>query len=197
MTTAAACWSSADLRQAALIVEGYAKDAALTRNSLHDEFHQETDKAVAEFIGQASGDIDAVLDRLALRHSGWFARGIYESLLAAMLGLLLFRLGKNFFYDSWLAPNPSAMFGLDFYVSAGFWLALWCLLLLWAFCNRLRRGLRSEIDRLADRWRDKSATTKLFAGLDADCRRIERFRQDLFAMKEEVASLRQRIGRIS
>ena len=82
--------------------------------------------------------------RLAQRHTGWFTRWRYEILLAAMLGLLLYRLGKNFFYDSWLAEHPAPVFGLDFYVSAGFWLVLWCLLLLWAFCSRLRRGLRGE-----------------------------------------------------
>ena len=70
-----------------------------------------------------------------------------------MLGLLLYRLGKSFFYDSWLAKTPRAdvyVYGLDFYVSAGFWLLLWCLVLLWFFTGRLRRGLRRQIDQLED-----------------------------------------------
>ena len=116
---------------------------------------------------------------LAERHTGWFTRWRYEGLLAAMLGFLLYRLGKNFFYDSWLATHPSPMFGLEFYLSAGFWFVLWCLLLLWAFCSRLRRGLRSELDRLAERWLDRSSAVGLFADLEDDCRRCDRFRQGL------------------
>ena len=69
-------------------------------------------------------ELESLIARLAQRHTGWFTRWRYELLLAAMLGLLLYRLGKNFFYDSWLAEPPSPVFGLEFYVSAGFWLVL-------------------------------------------------------------------------
>ncbi len=106
------------------------------------------------FVARASADLESLISRLAKRHTGWLTRWRYEILLLLVLGVLLYRGGKNFFYDSWLAPNPTPVFGLEFYASAGFWLLLWCLVLLWGFCSRLRRGLRGEIARLAAGWND-------------------------------------------
>jgi hypothetical protein len=113
--------------------------------------------------------------------------------LMTMLGLLLYRLGKNFFYDSWLSPTPGPVFGLDFYVSAGFWLLLWCLLLLWGFLSRLRGGVRGEIAQLAAAWDDASSAAGLFANLETDCRRVERFRQELLAIRQEVDRLQHHV----
>ena len=107
--------------------------------------------------------------------------------------MLLYRLGKNFFYDSWLAEHPLPVFGLDFYVSAGFWLVLWCLLLLWAFCSRLRRGLRGEINQLAAGGKTPPRPAGIFAHVEADCRRVERFAQDLDAIRREVDALRRAV----
>jgi hypothetical protein len=84
---------------------------------------------------------------------------------------------------------------MDFYLSAGFWLLLWCLLLLWMFCRRLRRGLKGEINRLAAGWQDASAAGGIFARVEADCRRIERFSQDLDAIRREVESLRRQVAK--
>ena len=42
--------------------------------------------------------------------------------LLAMLGVLVFRLGKNFFYDSWWAAKPGAAWGLGYYLTAAIWL---------------------------------------------------------------------------
>ncbi len=110
-----------------------------------------------------------------------------------MLGLLLYRLGKNFFYDSWLAEKPLPVFGLEFYTSAGFWLLLWCLLLLWAFCSRLRRGLRGEIRQTAVGWQNASPAAGLFAGVEGQCRRIEHCRQELDAIGQDVGRLRSQL----
>ena len=129
----------------------------------------------AGFVARVSAELESLVARLAQHHTGWFTRWRYEILLAAMLGMLLYRLGKNFFYDSWLAEHPLPVYGLEFYVSAGFWLVLWCLLLLWAFCSRLRRGLRGEINRLAAGWQDASAAAGIFARVENDCRGVEHF----------------------
>ncbi len=154
----------------------------------------EAETAAGGFVARVSAELESLVARLAARHAGWFTRCRYELLLAVMLGLLLYRLGKNFFYDSWLAPHPSPVYGLEFYVSAGFWLALWCFVLLWAFCRRLRRGLRAEIDRLAAGWQDASVAAGIFARLEADCRRVEHFRGDLDAMRREVDQLRRQVA---
>ena len=142
---AAGGFDPAELRKAAIIVDGYVAEAGLDRNATQWEtVTAEAGTAAGRFIARVSAELESLVARLAERHAGWFTRCRYELLLAAMLGLLLYRLGKNFFYDSWLAPHPAPVYGLEFYVSAAFWLALWCFVLLWAFCRRLRRGLRAS-----------------------------------------------------
>ena len=141
-----------------------------------------------------SADLESLVARLARRHTGWLTRWRYEILLAAMLGLLLYRLAKNFFYDSWLADRPTPVYGIDFYLSAGFWLVLWCLLLLWAFCSRLRRGLHGAITQLAAGWQDASSAAGLFAGVETHCRRAERFRRELELRSQEVETLRRQLA---
>jgi hypothetical protein len=118
----------------------------------------------------------------------------YEILLVAMLGLLVYRLGKNFFYDSWLAAHPVAVYGVDFYLAAGFWLAAWCVLLYWSFSSRLRRGLHREIDQLARGWNSPRSAACLFARLDEDCRRADRFRRELDELRQHVGELRRRLA---
>ena len=154
----------------------------------------ESEAAAAGFVARVSADLDLLIARLAKRHTGWFTRFRYEILLLAMLGLLLYRLGKNFFYDSWLAEHPTQVHGIDFYLSAGFWLVLWCLLLLWSFCSRLRRGLRRAVTELAAGWQQSASAAGLFAHIETDCRRAEAYRQDLDALRQEVEGLKLRLG---
>jgi hypothetical protein len=192
---AAGGWNAAELQKAAIIVEGYVSEAGLDRRAAQREtLAAEAETAAAGFVARVSADLESLIARLARRHTGWFTRWRYEILLIVMLGLLLYRLGKNFFYDSWLAAKPLPVYGLDFYISAGFWLLLWCLLLLWAFCSRLRRGLRGQIVQLAAGWQDASLAAGLFTQVEADCRRAERFCQDLDAIRREVDGLRRQVA---
>jgi hypothetical protein len=188
-------WNAAELRKATIIVEGYIAEAGLDRQSAEwNAIAAEADAAAAGFVARVSSDLQSLVARLARRRAGWFIRGCYEVLLLTMLAALLFRLGKNFFYDSWLAEHPLPVYGLDFYLSAAFWLLLWCLLLLWAFCSRLRRGLRAEIDHLAAGWQDVSSAGAVFAQAEAECRRVTQFRQDLEAIRLEVSGLRRQLA---
>jgi hypothetical protein len=191
----AAGWEPAELRKATLIVEGYVIEAGLDRRTVQsDAVVGEAETAATGFVARASADLESLITRLAKRHTGWFTRWRYEICLLVVLGVLLYRGGKNFFYDSWLAPHPTAVYGLEFYVSAGLWLLLWCLVLLWAFCSRLRRGLRGEITKLAAGWDDTAAAAPLFASVESDCRRVERFRQDLDVIRQEVDRLRHQVA---
>ena len=188
-------FDSAELRKAAIIVDGYVAEAGLDRGAAQWEtVVAEADLAAAGFVARVSAELESLVARLAQRRTGWFTRFCYETLLLAMLGLLLYRQGKNFFYDSWLAEHPLPVYGLNFYLSAGFWLVLWCLLLLWAFCRRLRRGLHGEIDRLAAGWQDGAAATGVFARVEGECRRAEGFRQDLDAIHADVDALRRQVA---
>jgi len=194
---AAGCWDYAEIRRAAMILEGYAAEAGLSRATVSPEtVAAESRRAGASFIGRAAAELDALVAKLAAKHTGWFTRGWYEFLFLSMLGWLLFRLGKNFFWDSDALVNPhhTDVWGLNFYLAAGFWLVLWCLLLLWMFTRRLRRGLRREIDQLAEMWRQPSIAAELFTHLDASCNRIRQFRGDLEMSEQEVRSLQKQMA---
>jgi GTPase SAR1 family protein len=189
---AAGGFDPAELHKAAIIVDGYVGEAGLDRGATQwPTVAAEAETAAGGFVARVSAELESLVARLAARHAGWFTRSCYELLLTAMLGMLLYRLGKNFFYDSWLAVHPTPVYGLEFYVSAGFWLGLWCLLLLWAFCRRLKRGLRGEIDRLAVGWQDASAAAGIFASVEGACRRVEHFRRDLDTICQDVDGVRQ------
>jgi hypothetical protein len=191
----AGCWSQGDIQKSALILDGYTTEAGVDRKSVSQpSIAAESEAAGANFIARASADLESLVARLAQRHTGWFTRGLYELLFSAMLAGLLFRLGKNFFYDSWLAANPSPVLGVDFYLTAGFWLLLWCLLLIFALTRRLRRGLRREIDQLVLQWQSASTASGLFAALETQCRRAIQFRRDLDALEEQVNQLRRQLS---
>ena len=125
----------------------------------------EAEAASVNFAVRLSRDLDALIARQAQRHTGWFTRGRYEILLLAMLGFLLFRLGKNFFYYFWRSDVPLPMWGLESYLALAFWLGLWCFLLLWMFMRRLRGGLKQAVDRLAENWIGIAARFRRFRGI--------------------------------
>ena len=156
-------------------------------------------EAGTQFFEQTSGQLQALVARQAERHCGWFTRLRYELALLLMLGLILYRLGRNFFWDSWLAVDlgfremPSPVLGLDFFVPALFWLLVWCVLLVWAFTSRLRRGLKGEINQLSQAWMS-AAPASLFAGLESRCRDVRRFCEEWQRLHGAVASLRKKVA---
>jgi hypothetical protein len=199
----AGCWNETQLRKAAVILDGYTAEAGLPREAAAVEtITAEAQQAGAGFVQSVSTQLQSLIARLADRHTGWFTRWRYELLLGGMLGLLLFRLGQNFFYDSWLknlldpqpADDPVAPYGLNFYISAGFWFIVWCLVLIWFFTGRLRRGLRREIDQLADGWKTPLAAAGIFGRLEDDCRKVEQFRRELDQIERHVAQLRRQLA---
>ncbi|MCX7429050.1 MAG: hypothetical protein NTW96_25915 [Planctomycetia bacterium] len=188
-------WDEAELRSASMVLEGYAVDAGLGRGDARlANVTAEAADAGAAFVENVSVELESLLARLAARHTGWFTRWRYELLFSAMIAVLLYRLGKNFFWDSWLADPPAPGLGLDFYLSAAFWLLLWVLLLLWAFTSRLRRGLRQEINQLAENWHDPRRAVGVFARLEADCQAVERFQDELGLLKQQVAAMRHHLA---
>jgi hypothetical protein len=66
--------------------------------------------------------------------------------------------------------------------------------LLWAFCSRLRRGLRGEIGRLAAGWQDGSAAAGIFARVENECVAVDRFRQELDVLQREVEGLQRQVA---
>lgn len=198
--TVAWSWDDAELRTAAIIVAGHAHEAGLSAAGLRvEKFQESASEAGSSFVKRASSQLQDVVKRLAGRHSGWWPRVIYELLLLAMVGLLIFRMGKNFFYDTWFRPmfdsNAPAVpiEGLPFFLMGAFWLLIWCTLLVWSFLGRLRRGLKSEINALADRWRTEAPATGLFSGLENRLAEITLWSGRLDRMRSDVDDLLARI----
>jgi len=192
---ATAGWDQTELRAATVILDGHAVEAGLARDAARlpcvaDEA-AEAGSAMVDDIGR---QIETLLARLAKRHTGWLTRARYELLLGVMLVFLLYRAGHNFFYGSWFANPPEPIYGLDFYLVAVFWLVLWCVLLVWAFTSRLRRGLRQEIDQLAVQSSRSPATAGLFARLASQCERIGRLSEQLDHVTQQAAVVRRRLA---
>jgi energy-coupling factor transporter ATP-binding protein EcfA2 len=193
---AAGGFDATQLRRAAVVLEGYAAEAGLPKSSASvATLEAEADAASLDFAARLSQDLNALIARQAQRHTGWFTRWRYEILLLAMLGFLLFRLGKNFFYDSWWpsAPTPAPMWGVESYIASAFWFVLWCFVLLWLFTRRLRGGLKQAVDRLAENWTGAAAASGVFAQLEDDCRRAADFRRDLEMLQGDVERLRGKV----
>ena len=68
------------------------------------------------------------------------------------------------------------------------------MLLLWCFTSRLRRGLRREIDQLAEGWNNPKPAAGVFARLGSQCRQIDRFGNELERLQQHVATLRRRLS---
>ena len=196
-------WDPAELRTAAIILQGYAGEVGLPREEASmARLEAEAESAGEAFVASTARQLQEVISREARRHTGWFPRLRYELLFGVMLVAILFRLGKNFFYDSWLAefidPNwtgaAAEIFGWDFFVHAAFWLVAWSALLLWLFSMRLRRGLRRAVTEVSAAWKRDLPGGGLFSGLEDRCRAIRDHRQRLESLIERVRSLRRKIA---
>jgi len=191
---AASGFDPTQLRRASVVLEGYAAEAGLPKALTSvATLEAEADAASLNFAVHLSQDLDTLIARQAERHTGWFTRWRYEILLLAMLGFLLFRLGKNFFYDSWWLDKPMPIWGAESYITSAFWFVLWCFVLLWLFTRRLRGGLKQAVDRLAESWTEATAASGVFAQLEDDCRRAVEFRRDLELLLGDLERLRGRV----
>ena len=191
----AGCWGQAALREAALVLNGYCAEAGLDRDAASlPAITAEAQDAGSTFVANVSRELESLIDRLSQRHTGWFTRWRYELLLASMLVILVVRLAKNFFYDSWFAATQTEVYGLDVYLLSAFWLILWCAFLLWGFTSRLRLGLKLQIDQLAEGWNNPKPAEGIFARLEFDCQRIHCFRHELDRLDQHVTTLRRRLS---
>jgi hypothetical protein len=193
-------WDDGELRTAAIIVDGYASEAGFSRNEAElAVVEREAAAAGTALVASASAELQALVGRLAAKHTPFWVRWRYELALVALLGLLLYRFGRNFFYDSWLAvefgltTQAQPVLGTDFFLASAVVLLLWSGLLLWAFTARLRRGVRAEIESLAAHWNNPQLSSAVFAGLEAQCRTVHRYRHELERLERRVADMQQRL----
>lgn len=195
----------AQLRESQIVIAGYVNDARLDP-ALADEaslngLRQEAARVEDQFLGDARRCIDGIIDKLAIRNSGIFTRLWYELLFIAYAGFVLFRIGKNFFYDTFLKQLLEEVpvvavkaLTFDFYVSAGVFFVLWSGLLVMLFTRRLRRGLRQKIDEMAQELAENRISQGLFPQLERTCRELERNGRRLESIAEATAELRRELA---
>jgi hypothetical protein len=180
------------LREAELVMLGYIRaadlDASAGRQRSLSALREQAAAVEQEFLGGAGRKIDDIIRRLADRNSRWYVRGWYELLFSAYLAFVLYRMGRNFFVDSFLHGAP--LLSTDFYIPAAGFLALWALLLTAAFTRRLRRGLQREVDELARTLVADRLSRGLFPQGEQAVADVRKFRDDLDSLILRLAGLR-------
>jgi hypothetical protein len=184
------------LREAQVLISGYVKsarfDPALVQASTMETLRDEALQVEEKFLQDASRRIDAVIDELVVQNSGWFTRACYEVLFAIYPLFVLYRVGKNFFFDS-LFYNVEPV-STNFYVSAGLFFVLWSWLVVMLFCRRLRRSLGSRIEGIAESLAAQRLSGGLFPKLEEACRQADLQRTRLDAVWASVSGLSREVA---
>lgn len=180
------------LRESQLVVEGFAEsagfDQALTSSRSLESLRNDAAQLQQSFLDDAGAQIEEVIETQAARSRGWGVRLVYETALTVLLGFLLYRIGRNFFYDTLLQDGE--FLPLEFYLPATALSVLWAAVLVMAFTRRLRRGLRQAIAGLAERVARHRVAGGPFVTLETACGDVGRSREQLELLCERVAGLK-------
>src|SRR5580704_7673876 len=184
------------LREAQLLIAGYVKsarfDPALVQAGTLDTLRGEAIELEEKFLQDAGRRIDEVIDELVVQNSSWFTRTRYEVFFAIYPLFVLYRVGKNFFYDS-LVHNVEPL-GTNFYISAALFFLLWSWLAVMFFCRRLRRSLSKRIEAMAASLAEQRLSGGLFPRLEEACRQTELQRVRLDGIWTTVSGLAHEVA---
>jgi hypothetical protein len=180
------------LREAQVLISGYSKssgfDAALVQSGSLQTLRRQALQVEEEFLTDASKRIDQIIDSIVARDSNWLTRACYEVFFAIYPLFVLYRVGKNFFYDS--VFHNTSLLGTNFYISAALFFLLWSWLFVMSFCRRLRRHLSGEIEDLARSLAEQRITGEMFPPLAEACRQVRLQRSRLDSIAATVTDLR-------
>jgi len=185
------------LRESQLLIDGYAQAAGLTTHQNHlagslEKLQTEAAYVEEQFLSDAGTKIDGIITKLAYKNSGWFTRIWYETLFLSLIVYALVRIGKNFFYDSFL--DERNILAIDFYVTAGVIFLIWSGLLVMLFTRKLKRGLEDEINQLSDELAQAKLAHGLFPHLEQACQQAHALQHSLERMGGETRQLRNEIA---
>ncbi len=183
------------LNESALILRGFAYEAEVPVEALHaDAVARQTEQAVVAALGRMRRRIDEALNTLVRRNSGWFVRGVYESAWLGVVGLVLFRLGKNFFYDSWWPAQPAPIEGVHAYLAGVFWVLAWSAVLILSFSGRLRRSIAKQLRGPLSPRESGPVSGGPFRELIDQCERIEEFAAQCGRLRIMLSDAARKIG---
>jgi len=186
-----------ELREAQMVIRGYARSADIDDEDLMqttmDAMRKTAARVQDSFLGEAGRKIDDLIEQQARRHTGGFTRTVYEMMFLSYPIFLLYAIGKNFFYDTFLRGQGS-LYTIDFYIPAGIFLFLWAGLLMMLYIRRCRRGLGQKIERLAQDLAESRFEGGLFPALEDAVRLIEHDCESLKKMHRSAESLRHNLA---
>ena len=188
--------SDSELREAQIVITGYAHAAKLDRPVTSASSFESLRNAAAsvqnEFLSDATRRIDDLILQSAQRNSHWLVRAAYEVMFAELPLFLLYRVGRNFFYDSFVLDRP--LLDTNFYIPAALFLVLWAGLLVMSFTGRLRRGLTQHVQELARELASLKVGDGLFPDLEQQVREFARERDRVESFVQTVDSIRDRFA---
>tara|TARA_R110002095_G_scaffold208540_2_gene194325 strand:- start:168 stop:2015 length:1848 start_codon:yes stop_codon:yes gene_type:complete len=185
------------LRESQLLIDGYTQAAGLISNQNHlsgslEKLQTEAAYVEEQFLTDAGTKIDGIITKLAYKNSGWFTRFLYETLFLSLVIYALVRIGKNFFYDSFM--DERNILAIDFYVTAGVIFLIWSGFLVMMFTRKLKRGLEDEINQLSDELAKAKLAHGLFPHLEQACQQAHTLQHSLERMGGETRQLRNEIA---
>ena len=190
--------SDAELREAQLVITGHAHAAKLERPassaSTLDALRHAASSVQNEFLTDAARRIDEIILQTAKRHSHWLVRAAYEVMFAELPLFLLYRIGRNFFYDTFVRTPPLPYLDTNFYIPAAMFLVLWAGLLVMSFTGRLRRGLTQHVNELACELASLKVGDGLFPNLEQHASDFTRERDHVESFAQTVDAIRDRFS---
>ncbi|MDR2641206.1 MAG: 50S ribosome-binding GTPase [Planctomycetaceae bacterium] len=189
-------WDEHRLREAALILAGFANDACVPTEHYDPNYVKaEAREAGNAYIVDISRELEGICDRLARKNNKWHRRLFYEILLAGMFLFILMRPAKNFFYDT-LADPQVKMLGMDFYFVSCFWMFVWCSILLGLFMFRIRSGLEKEIKEASNSWQRLDALELFFATIENETNQIINYKNELDTIRQRITTINQQADKL-
>ncbi len=163
--------TDSELREAQIVIAGHVHTAKLDRQvpgtSSFENLRHAAAEVRHEFLTDAAQRIDEVILKAAKRNSRWFTRVRYEVCFALLPTFLLYRVGRNFFYDSFWLEKP--LLDTNFYIPSALFLIFWAGAFVMSYTIQLRRGLTRKIEELARELAGINAGAGLFPDLERHC----------------------------
>jgi hypothetical protein len=188
-----------ELREAQLVIAGHVHAAGLQlpQGDPLDRLRRAAADVQVEFLNDASNRIDALILESAKNNSHWSTRCMYEVGFALLPGFLIYRIGRNFFYDSFWLEKP--LLDTNFYIPSALFLACWAWFFVMNYTRRLRRGLTVRIQELAYEMAQAKAGISFFPELDERCAEFAHHRDQLLQLANNLDAVRDHFttGRVA
>ncbi|WP_437191707.1 dynamin family protein [Planctomicrobium sp. SH527] len=184
------------LRESEIVIRGHVSAAGL--NSQLVQHRNRADIRLnaldveADFLGGASRRIDDVIQKQAAENSRWWRRATYELVLTLYLGFVLYRVGKNFFYDTFLQQEH--FLTTDFYIAAGLFLLIICGALIFRFTRQLQRGLKARVMAMTDQLVQSRIGRSLYPELEEVVHTAKQQADQLKSLSAETERLRTELA---